>query len=686
LGTTRPGAGAALLASLGLVVLTLLTFAPVLGHSFVDYDDPDYVTNNPQVKAGLTRAGAAWAFTTTHAANWHPLTWLSLQLDATVYGPGSAWGFHLTNLLLHTAAVVLLFLALRRMTGTFWRSLLVAALFAVHPLHVESVAWVAERKDVLSGFFWMLTLLAYAWYVERPGWRRYLPMLAAFALGLMAKPMVVTLPCVLLLLDYWPLNRLKSEIPNTKSETNPKAQIPRTKTLIAAVWSFAFWVWGLFRISCFGFRILEKVPLFALTIASCAITVVAQRSAGAVWFLGSMSLGTRLGNAVVAYVGYLRKAVVPTDLCVFYPHPRDTLSMTAVAGSALLLAALTAACLAAGRRRPAVAVGWLWFLGTLVPVIGLVQVGEQALADRYTYIPLVGVFIAIVWGPLDWLAGKRALRGIVSLGAAAAVFACAVAARGQLRFWEDSTALWERCLALDPKNYLAEFGLGNVAMSHGQSAEAEAHYTAALAVNPNLWLAHHNLGLLLRAQGKLDGAIDHLRAAAHVNPRFAETQNQLGLALAARDGAKSAVEPFRRAVAAAPAVTRYRYNLAWALSDAGEAGESQQEYRSAREGDPGWPGRAADSAWRLATDPNPHRRNAKEAMRLAEQAAQATEFREARFVDVLAAAYAEAGRFDDAVGRAQLALELAHDDSDLTTAIAKRVAGYREHRPFRQGN
>jgi tetratricopeptide (TPR) repeat protein len=415
------------------------------------------------------------------------------------------------------------------------------------------------------------------------------------------------------------------------------------------------------------------------------ITIVAQRRAEAVWYLANMPLRTRLANAAVAYAVYLRKTFWPSDLCVFYPHPRDMLSGEAVAASVGLLLGLTAFAVLARRRQPALLVGWLWFLGTLVPVIGLVQVGEQALADRYTYIPLVGVFIALAWGPLTWVARRPSLAPVASFAGVAAVVACAVTARGQLRYWRDTDVMWQRCLAVDPNNYLAHFGAGGVAMSQGRYEEAEADFLAALAINPNLWTAHHNLGLLLSQRGDLDGAIDHLSRAARGNPRSAMTQALLGLALARRDGAAAGVGAFRRAVEAAPAAAGYRYDLAWALSAAGQSAEAEQEYRAARAADPTWPDRAAASAWRLATDANLGRRDPFEAVRRAEQAAQATGFGDAHCLDVLAAAYAEAGRFEEAERRARQALDLLGDDPAQAEAIRTRLAGYREHRAFRQG-
>ncbi len=438
-----------------LVLLTLAVYLPVLTHGFIRFDDPVYVTRNPWVKAGLTWDGTAWAFTANVASNWHPLTLLSHMLDCELFGM-EPLGHHLTSLLLHTASAVLLFEALRLMTGSIWRSAAVAALFAVHPTHVESVAWIAERKDVLSGFFWMLTLLAWALYVRQPSRKRYAAVALSLAAGLLSKPMVVTLPFVLLLLDVWPLDR--------------------------------------------KIRIKEKLPLFALAAASCVVTVIAQ--SGAIGMASQFPLRLRLANAVLSYVGYLGKTLFPSRLAVFYPMPAEFPAWK-VAGAALLLASLTILALRAARY---VTVGWLWFLGTLVPVIGIVQVGGQAMADRYTYLPTIGLFLIAAWG---------LPRKVVW---AAAVLALAVGTRLQLRHWEDSESLFRHAAAVTERNFIAHLNLAQIHAERGERGPALEHFRTTLEIRPGMWQAQASLGNTLRRWGRPGKALPHLRNAVRLRP------------------------------------------------------------------------------------------------------------------------------------------------------------------------
>jgi tetratricopeptide (TPR) repeat protein len=645
---------------LALAVLTLGTLGHVCWNGFINYDDGDYVVRNAQVKAGLNRAGLLWAFTTTHAANWHPLTWLSLQTDASVYGPDAAWGDHLTNLLLHTANVVLLFLALRRMTRVVWRSAVVAALFAVHPAQVESVAWVAERKDVLSGLFWMLTLLAYAWYAERPGWRRYLPVLTTFALGLMAKPMLVTLPCVLLLLDYWPLNRLKSETGNPKSEGNPNTEFPITER--PSSWDFRFRVWHFLRISDFVFRIFEKLPLFALTAAACVMTVYAQHKGGAINTLEQMPLGERLMNSVAAYAGYLGDLVWPSGLAPYYPHPGRRLLLGQAVRAGLVLAAITALVLWARRRRY-LAVGWFWFLGTLVPVIGLVQVGSQAMADRYTYLPYIGLFIALTWGAADlataWPASLRAvvlpaallvgvwvplalwfalgvgaqmmedhvmflpvavLTGTVVLGWGAGWLAglwpnrlsplapltalligvCAALSVWQARVWHNSIWLWEYAVAVTRDSATGHNNLGDAYWNsrHPERVErARDNYVAALRILPQHARAHNNLGLVYLDQGQLEEAGAHFKEARTLDPELSAAVFNEGRVLARQGRFEEAVEQFEAARRQEPGDAVVSVHLGRALAGLGRWEEAAGAFRRAVQLEPRQKDFRADLAW-----------------------------------------------------------------------------------------
>ncbi len=381
-----------ILICLFLVLATLTVYWQVGNYEFVNFDDDKYIIENFHVQKGLTRDSVIWAFTATHVSNWHPLTWLSHMLDFQLYGLNPS-GHHLTNVFFHLVNTLLLFLVLKLMTGALWRSGLVAALFAVHPLHVESVVWVAERKDVLSTLFWMLTLWAYLGYTKRPGVKRYLVILLAFALGLMAKPMLVTLPFVLLLLDYWPLKRIEL---GQSAIGLPAASQPSTIANKPGAQAFRL--------------LLEKTPMFVLAAVSSVVTFIVQKSGGAVGALETYPFKIRMANALLSYVIYLKKMIWPQNLAVFYPHPGQSLPMWQAAGAGLLLVVVSIAVIRAGRRYPYLPVGWLWYVGTLVPVIGLVQVGDQAMADRYTYVSLIGLFIVVAWGVPDvarsWRYGK----------------------------------------------------------------------------------------------------------------------------------------------------------------------------------------------------------------------------------------------------------------------------------------
>jgi len=469
-----------------LSVATLAVFAQVVGFEFVDYDDNLYVTANPHVKGGLTLAGVRWAFTTFAAANWHPLTWISLMLDWSIGGPGPRV-FHLTNLILHLANALLLFFVLDRMTGRRAPAAVTAALFAIHPLHVESVAWIAERKDVLSTLFMLLTLLAYAGFVERPGLVRRVAVVLLFALGLLAKPMLVTLPVLLLMLDAWPLRRKEP-------------------------WRHL---------------VLEKAPLFALSIATGVMTLVAQRQGGTVGSLTLYPLRVRVANAVVATATYLGKAIWPTRLAPFYPHPGASLGAWTVAGSALVLAALTLWTIHVRRRRPYLLFGWAWYLVTLAPVAGIVQVGWQARADRYTYIPLIGIFLGVVWAVSDRFADRPALLGSL---ASAALVTLGIGAFVQAGYWRDSETLFRRAIAVTDNNSVAHNNLGTALLRRGLLPQAEEQFAEAVRIDPSFADAHSNLGVALGRQGEIDEAILEFRRALDLDPDHADARRNLGRA------------------------------------------------------------------------------------------------------------------------------------------------------------
>ena len=576
-----------------LAALTIAVYGRTLGFGLTNYDDDVYILTNGHVSNGLTPAGIVWAFTTFHASNWHPLTWLSLMLDAQ-FGAPDPRVFHATNVLLHVANTLLLLLALRRMTGALWRPAAVAVLFAVHPLHVESVAWIAERKDVLSTLFWMLTLYAYARYVERPEAGRYFALAAAFAAGLLAKPMLVTLPVVLILIDFWPLGRLAG---------NP--------------------------VTVFGSRgrgglLLEKVPLLALSAASSVITFIAQRQGSALKDLETFPPGARIENAIVSASTYLVKTVWPTGLAVFYPHPKEALPIASVIAAALSLAAITVCAILAARRVPYLTVGWFWYAATLLPVIGLVQVGSQARADRYTYVPLVGIFIAAAWGAAevsDFFA--RRSRALVTTVLLLVIAAFSMAAWVQTQYWRSGVDLFARAVAVTKNNAVAENNLGSALFARGAVDQAVAHFEASHRIDPlyadasanlagalaqtgrydtaielcNETLArapshassHSNLGMALLMKGRLADATAHLREALRLRPGYPVTQGGLGLALLLQGDLTGAIENLRSAASLNPGFFDAHLYLGAALVQSRRFEEAEAQLDEAlriRPGDP----------------------------------------------------------------------------------------------------
>jgi protein O-mannosyl-transferase len=472
-----------------LAVATFALYSPVIGHPFIfNYDDDNYVINNPHVQAGLAWATVTWALTATEYSNWHPLTWLSHALDCQLYGLNPP-GHHVTNVLFHVLNVVLLFLLLARATGAVGRSLLVAALFASHPFNVESVAWVAERKNVLSTFFFLLTLGAYGWYALKPSVKRYAAVAGLFVLGLASKPMVITLPCVLLLLDYWPLRRIEGW---GQSSVSPETAFPVPQVPLARL-------------------VLEKLPLFALSAASAAVTIFAQRSYGAMHL--TLSLGVRLENAIYAYAMYVWKGFWPARLAVFYPHPGATLTAWQLGLATLFVLSVSALAWRERTARPYLITGWLWFLGTLVPVIGLIQVGEQAMADRYGYVPLIGVFVMAVWGAAD-LADSRQLsfrsraRTAAIVLAVFSLFTC-----DQIRYWRSPYDLWSHAVDVTKDNFLGEENLGAALLSSDRFAEALPHLQNAVRIRPSSPAGHLNLAGALALSGRTRDAIREYEAA-----------------------------------------------------------------------------------------------------------------------------------------------------------------------------
>lgn len=645
--------------ALALFGMTLAVFARSASWDFIDHDDPTYVTENPHVQPGLNATGLRWALTTFHGANWHPLTWISLQLDAQLHGLDPRV-FHFHNALLHALSVLILFVALRRMTGAVWRSAFVAALFAVHPLHVESVAWVSERKDVLSGLFWMLALWAYARYVEQPGLARYALVFGGFALGLAAKPMVVTFPCVLLLLDYWPLARF--------SVLRPAGAAPFSSEEIRRNSALAL--------------VLEKVPLFVLSALSCVLTLQAQRAA--VQTLAHVPLALRLQNVAVSYCAYLLKTIWPMGLAVFYPLPKDPLPAWQVAVAVTFLAAVSIAAYLTRRKFPYVIVGWLWYLGTLVPVIGILQVGAQSRADRYTYLPLIGIFLLVSWGAADIAKRWGATRQIALLGGSL-VAACVVLSWMQLGCWRDRMSLWGHAVDVDEDDSLAHTNLGAGLEKQEKFSEAMKHYAAAIRIDGDV-RAHYKLGALLAKQGKYAAAIPHFQAALHAGFDDVQVHNALGAALMRVGAVAEAADHFRAALRLDGRYYTAHYNLGLALESEGKVDEAAVHYEQALQIKPDYTTAAralSGLAWRIATSADPRDvARGPIAVECARTASAALAHREPEFLQVLAAAFAQAGVFDQAVTTAQQALALTKDRREEQDA-ARRLQLYRAHRACR---
>ena len=541
-----------ILVCLFLLAVTVAVYWQVGNHEFVIFDDDLYVTENPQVQEGLTSESVRWAFSDTAISYWHPLTWLSLMLDYELYELNSQ-GYHLTNVLFHALATLLLFLALKRMTGSLWKSGFVAALFAVHPLNVESVAWVVERKSVLSAFFWMLTMWLYVRYAERPRLSAYLLVALTFALGLMAKSMLVTLPFVFLLLDYWPLRRLRLwrfEDADTEKTGEPMTSgFQRTPPYLL---------------------VLEKIPLLALSAVAIYFTSLSVQSSGMVISTESVPMKLRVANGLVSYVKYLEKMIWPQNLAVFYPYP-SKVAFWQVAGAGLLLGAATLMAMRMARRYPYLAVGWLWYLGSLVPVIGLKQAGLwPAMADRFAYLPLIGIFIIIAWGVPELLAVYRYRIVIMTVAAGIVLLALVVGTRTQLHHWRNSTTLFEHAIQATSNNYHAYNNLGNALLQQGHVDQAVIHYTEALQIKPDYALTHHNLGQALERQGRLEEAIRHYHVALRINPKFIKAHNSLGIVLARQGKLEEAIVQYNEALRLKPGYAKAHNNLAIALARQGD--------------------------------------------------------------------------------------------------------------------
>jgi len=581
------------------MAITWLVFGETLRHPPINFDDQEYVFENPKINTGLTSTGVLWAFTHSHAENWHPLTSISHMLDCQLFGLQAGW-HHFTNVLLHTLAVILLFLVFREMTGAIWRSAFVAAVFAIHPLRVESVAWIAERKDVLSGVFFMLTLAAYVRYVREPSIIRYLVVAVLFSLGLMTKSMLVTLPFVLLVLDYWPLGRFAHVRP-----TEPK---PKN--------GFARW-WG--HRSVPARLILEKIPLIALSAASSIITLFAQRRAAI--SIESLPLAWRMNNAFVSYVAYIWQMVCPIRLALVYPHPEYRLSLWGVALAIAFLTGVTAVVVAFRRKHPYLITGWLWYVGMLVPVIGIMQVGVQARADRYTYLPQIGLYLIATWTIADLSVAWRYRRQILGIAAAIVIAGLAWLARTQNMYWRDSEALWTRTLAVTSHNDLGHARLADLLLRRDRIDEAISHSEEALRIRPRNWNvavdAHNTLALGLFRRGRVDEAVAHWKESLEIRPDDMNAQAYL--------------------------------------------------------------------AWVLATSPDASLRDGAKAIELAKKVLEQTGHADVVVLRTLAAGYAESGRFSEAIETAQqgLLLAIAQDNSALIWDLQLNITNYQRNLPLR---
>lgn len=673
-----------------LLIIALASFWPVGRLGFILLDDSDYIYNNPQVQTGFSLDHVRWAFTAAHSSNWHPLTWMSHMLDCQWFGLNPS-GHHWVNLGFHTANALLLFLLLQAMTGARWRSFLVAALFACHPMHVESVAWISERKDVLSGFFALLTLLAYCHYCRQKSTGRYLVMLVLFALGLMTKPMLVTLPAVMLILDFWPLNRWQTQA--SSPSNSDLAQFLKTGRAL----------------------LIEKIPFFLLSLTSCVITIWAQRTGNSVISLNQIPWGDRLLHATVSYAIYLEKMFWPKSLAIFYPYtPTEPGELIC---QILLLVLVSVICIRLRRTRPYLLAGWAWFVITLLPVIGLMQVGMQSMADRYVYLPSIGLFIGVVWG-LAGLANRSNLwrAGVVG-GAATLIVICILDTRHQLHHWRNNITLFTHAVEVTPQNnFVGYFFLGNAYGEAGDLESAANSFSSALAIAPGFKEGRIKLGYALLLQKKYPEAETQFRELLRVFPQNPYAHESLGHALAGQGQYDEAQTEYQTSVQSNPndarlgkfvALNRQKLMASTALANLremiatnataevhiqtatmlailGNYRAAVEHYNQALVLKPDAPDALNNLAWLLATCPEAGIRDGARAVQLAQKACEITQYKETVFIGTLGAAYARDGRFDDAVATAQRACAIAGQagETGLLKSNQELMKLYREHKSY----
>ena len=708
---------ASLYVCIALVAIIWFVFGQTLQHDFVNFDDHVYVHENPRITQGLTTRGLVDVFTHTHARNWHPLTTISHMLDCELYGLQAGW-HHSTNVLLHTIAVLLLFLVLDQMTGgssrtgSIWQSAFVASLFAIHPLHVESVAWVSERKDVLSAVFFMLTLGAYVRYVHKPSVARYVTVALFFALGLMSKPMLVTLPFVLLLLDYWPLKRIRSQAAEVSLPAAASAKAGGRKSPINSQWRIV------------SRLVIEKIPLIALSALSCVATMLAQvYSTEAIEQLPFM---WRLNTAAVSYIAYIWQMFWPARLGAFYPNPNDQLPFWQVLLAIAFLISVSLLAVLWRKERPYIFTGWFWYVVMLVPVIGLVQTGEQARADRYTYLPQIGLYVLITWGTTDLMtilmtrsSGSRAVstslrpitrgsRGVRTDGpqgrgykafcaaiAAATIIALSWRAFVQTSYWKNSEMLWNHTLAVTTNNDMAHNSLGDLFLRHGELDTAISHFEKALEIRSRTAAAHYNLGgalienslaTALVRKGRLSEAIGHYEKAMKLRPDYGDPYLDLGSILFQQGRTEEAIAQWHKAAATQPNDAGFHMILGNAFLQRALQKDAIAEYEHAARIYPHDPKSRNSLAWLLATSSDASTRDGNRAIEVAEQTVQLSGGKDPNSLRTLAASYAEAGQFSEAINAAQRAKEIATSQGNLQLAkiLQGDIALYQIELPLRQ--